>query len=92
MIIQDLAEEYQDISNLDAFSKKKEELKNNIISLLAEINDIKAVHPYDLLEKLSDESWVEEQQASLHKSIAELTAHKIRLKVYLEQMLGNGKL
>lgn len=91
LIIQDLAEENQEISNLDALSQKNEELQSNIISLLADINEIKAVHPYDLLEKLSDESWIEEQQSTLYKSIAELSTHKIRLKIYLEQILGNGQ-
>jgi len=91
LIIQDLAEENQEVLNLDALSQRKEELKSNIISFLAEINEIKAAHPYDLMENLSDESWIKEQQSTLYKSIAELSSHKIRLKVYLEQMLEDSK-
>ena len=91
LIIQDLTEENQKGSNFDDLLQKKEELQGNIILFLEEINEIKAVHPYDLLEKLSDETWIEEHQAIFHKSIAEMSTHKIRLKVCLEQLLGNGE-
>ena len=91
LIIQDFGDEQKEFSSLENLLKKKEELKNNITTFLAKIAEIKSMHPYNLEEKLSDESWIEEQQSALYKSIAELATHKIRLKIYLEQILGDGK-
>ena len=92
LIIQELSDESRMMSSLEAISLKKEDLKNNITMLLSKINEIKSAHPYNLQEKLLDSSWVQNKQSVLYKSIADLSTHKIRLKIYLEQMSGVNKL
>ncbi len=91
LIIQDLTEDSQIESNLEALSLKKEELKDNITIFLSKINRIKSMHPYDLQAKLLDSSWVKDKQSDLYKSIADCSAHKIRLKIYLGQMLEDNR-
>lgn len=91
MIARDLGQQGQEEagvpSTMELLRQKEDGFKRGIQALKSIIVDITSGPPYILKDKLTDRSWVEDQQVNLEKEISDLSVQSSRFKILAEQML-----
>lgn len=88
MIAQDLGQgEAGTPSTMELLRQKENDFNRGIQTLKSIIIAITSGHPYILKDKLTNRSWVEQQQKSLGKEISDLSVQSSRFEILAEQML-----
>ena len=88
LIVQDIdSKPERELPAWEQLKDKERQLKKHVQEVKADIAELTSGYPYDLKEKLADDTWVEKEKENLRREMTELSIQSSKFKILAEQMV-----